>query len=75
MSKLQAPLWAQDKAKELRSIYGGYMCVEDVKRELGLKDRRAAERFLDGTPYVKVNNRRRYSVMDVAKTLYKGVSA
>ena len=72
MSKLASPLWVQDKARELRTIYGGYMCVEDVKRELGLKDRRAAERFLNSVQYVKVNNRRRYSVTDVAKELYKG---
>lgn len=73
MPRLQAPLWAQDKAQELRSIYGGYMNVEDVKRELGLKDRRAVEKFLNGVQYVRINNRRRYAVLDVAKTLYKGV--
>ena len=70
MPKLRLPLRAQEIADEMRAVSGGMMDVEDVKRELGAKDRRTAEKFLDGVTYVVVNRRKKWRVSDVARRIY-----
>lgn len=70
MPKLRLPLRAQQIADELREVYGGMLCVEQVKRELGVKDRRTAEKFLDGVPFVMVNKRKCWRVSDIARRIY-----
>lgn len=58
-------------ADDLRDVYGGMMGVEDIRQELGAKDRRTAEKFVDGLPLVKVNGRKKWRVYDVAKRIYE----
>lgn len=71
MPKLRKPLRAQEIASELRMEYGGMLCVEDLKRELGAKDRRTAEKFMENASYVCVNGRKKWRVGDVAMRIYE----
>ena len=58
-------------AEDLRAVYGGMLCVEDVRQELGAKDRRTAEKFVDGLSHINVNGRKKWRVYDVAKRIYE----
>lgn len=58
-------------ADELREVYGGMLCVEDIRQELGAKDRRTAEKFVDGIPPINVNGRKKWRVYDIAKRIYE----
>lgn len=71
MPKLRKPLRAQEIADELRAVYGGMLSVEDLKRELGAKDRRTAEKFMENASYVSVNGRKKWRVGDVAMRIYE----
>jgi hypothetical protein len=61
---------AQQIADEMRAVYGGMLNVEQMKRELGVKDRRTAEKFLQGVPFVIVNKRKHWRVNDIARRIY-----
>lgn len=71
MPKLRKPLRVQELAEELRARYGGMIGVEEMKVELGAKDRRTAEKFLEDVSYVLVNGRKRWRVIDVAMRIYE----
>ena len=58
-------------ADDLREIYGGMLGVEEIRRELGAKDRRTAEKFVDGLAPINVNGRKKWRVYDVAKRIYE----
>lgn len=70
MPRLRLPLRAQEIADEMRAIYGGMLNIEDIKLELGVQDRRTAEKFVDGLPFVVVNRRKRWRVSDIARRIY-----
>lgn len=71
MPKLRKPLRAQQIAEELREIYGGMLGVEEIKKELGAKDRRTAEKFVGNLAFVNVNGRKKWRVGDVAMRIYE----
>lgn len=71
MPKLRRSSREEEIATEMRRFYGGMLCVEDVRRELGAKDRRTAERFMDGVNPINVNGRKKWRVGDVAKRIYE----
>ncbi|MBO7172341.1 MAG: hypothetical protein J6V52_05260 [Bacteroidaceae bacterium] len=71
MPKLRRNVREAEIADDLRKQYGGMMDVTDMQHELGVKDRRTAERFLDGLTHVTVNRRKKWRVGDVAHRIYQ----
>ena len=71
MPKLRRSAREEEIATEMRRFYGGMLCVEDVRKELGAKDRRTAEKFMDGIPPINVNGRKKWRVGDVAKRIHE----
>lgn len=71
MPKLRRNAREVEIAEELRSRYGGMMDVYDMQHELGVKDRRTAEKFLDGVTHINVNRRKKWRVYDVAHRIYQ----
>ena len=71
MPKLRRNPREAEIAESLRTIYGGMMDVTDMQRELGVKDRRTAEKFLDGVNHIIVNRRKKWRVGDVAHKIYQ----
>ena len=71
MPKLRRNAREVEIADELRSRYGGMMDVSDMQHERGVKDRRTAEKFLDGVTHINVNRRKKWRVYDVAHRIYQ----
>lgn len=71
MPKLRRCSREEEIAIEMRRFYGGMMGVEAVRQELGAKDRRTAEKFMDGIVPINVNGRKKWRVGDVAKRIYE----
>lgn len=77
MPKVKYGVSTQQRAleEELRERYGGTLTVVDVCAELGFKDRRSAEKWLAGMPYLRLNNRLRWRAADVAARLFQCTEA
>ena len=57
-------------AAELRTLYGGAMSATDVAREIGAKDYRTAQKWLDGISFLNVGRTRQYRTNEVARRIY-----
>ena len=55
---------------ELRDIWGGYMTIADIAKELGVKKWETAAAWVADIPATDVNGRKRYRVSAVAHKLY-----
>lgn len=66
------PIEQETRELELRKLYGGKMTIADICIELGNVSRKTAERWVSGTPAIKVNGKRRFAVADIAALEYAG---
>lgn len=66
--------WIKDKAEELRQRYGaGTLTPSQVGFELGIKDNKSRDVWLEGVKYLQLpgTNRRHYPVEEVAKRMHQ----
>ena len=71
MPKLRRNSRESEIAEELRKHYGGMLSVDDMRDELGVKDRRTVEKFLFGLNHIVVNGRKKWRVCEVAHRIYE----
>ena len=69
--RLAVPAAQLELEDELRSRYGGMMTAAEVGRELGISDHTTYEKWLADVKFVRVNNRKRWRVADVAGKIYR----
>ena len=68
------PEWQQAKEADLRERYGrGAISAREFGEELGLKDDKTVEEWLEGVPFHRMpgSRKRHYLVEDVAKRMYE----
>lgn len=65
------PQRQREIAEDLRDRYGGMMTASDVMRELGFKHDAPTTKWLSDVPAVKINNRKKWRVNDVAAKLHR----
>ena len=63
-----------EKRNILRATYGGMMTLENLRKELGYNDPKAARRFAQesGIPLTQIGKMKRYDTDCVAKVLVEG---
>lgn len=70
MISRKLPAWEKEKRADLRERYGGMLGLAQIQRELGTKDQRIAERWLQELPYIRVGKRKKWAIEDIARKLY-----
>lgn len=72
MPKLRSHNESVERRKtELRKLYGGFMSLEDVRRELGCRSRNTAAKAVGSLPAYKVTGQKKYDVSDIASLIEK----
>ena len=74
MKYIAVPDWQKSKEEDLRQRYGrGAISAREFGEELGLKDDKALEKWLEGVPFhcLAGSRKRHYLVEDVARRMYE----
>lgn len=70
MGRRKRSEWEIEKTKELKEEYGGYLYLEQVRRELGHNDRRSTEKWLEDVPCTPILSQRKWEAKAIAEKLY-----